>query len=71
MFNDKLFKAKAIEKGISMEQIAKYLGINVATLYRKINGSSDFSRSEIQQIWVLLALSASEINNIFFANKLT
>lgn len=65
MFNKAKFKAKVIEKGLTMECIAHELGINQATLYRKMNGSSDFFRTEIQTLCVLL-----DITNpieIFFA----
>lgn len=57
MFNKAKFKAKVIEKGLTMEYIAHKLGINQATLYRKMNGSSDFFRSEIQKLCVLLDIT--------------
>lgn len=70
MFNKAKFKAKVIERSLDMEDISKNLGINVATLYRKLNGNSDFTRSEIQKIKEALHLTLSEINEIFFAEEL-
>ena len=67
MFNEKKFKAKIIECGKSMTDIAKALGINEATLYRKVNGYSDFLRNELTIIRNELKLSIEEFENIFFA----
>lgn len=67
MFDSKKFKAKLIESGLTVTDIAKALGINEATLYRKINGSSDFSRNELTMIKAKLKLSIEEFENIFFA----
>lgn len=50
MFDSKKFKAELIIKGKNMKDIANVLGINEATLYRKVNGNSDFYRREIQII---------------------
>jgi len=66
MFNERLFKAKLIEKGFSISDVAGFLGINVATLYRKIRGESDFSRNEMVIIKVKLGITTEEFDNIFF-----
>lgn len=44
------FLAYLKEHDITVEQIASVLGISKTTLYRKLNGESDFYRSEIQAI---------------------
>lgn len=64
--NENILKAKMVECGITTEQLADLLGINSATLYRKMSGSSDFKRAEIQQISILLQLNSSEMCRIFF-----
>lgn len=69
MFNKLKFKATVIEKGKTMSELAQYLGINESTLYRKINGISEFSRDEIQKICCFLELE-SPVEN-FFAKELT
>lgn len=66
--NRQLFKARALLAGLSMEEIAKNLGINVATLYRKLNSKSDFTRAEIQALRGLLEITAQEVEDIFFAD---
>lgn len=48
MFNKRKFKAAVILAGKTLPDIAELLGINLATLYRKMNGESDFYRNEIQ-----------------------
>lgn len=68
MFDRNKFKAKIIESGLSVEKLANILGINVVTLYRKINGISDFSRSEIQIIRQTLNMSPQTMDEIFFAS---
>lgn len=67
MFNKKMFKAKCVEKGMSTRDIARILGINEATLYRKISGESDFTRNEIQVFRQALGLTSCEMDAIFFA----
>lgn len=54
MFNRMKFRIKVIEEGKTMRDVASFLGINTATLYRKMNGESDFFRSEIQELCTYL-----------------
>lgn len=67
MFDRKRFRAKVIEKGLTLQKIAEIMGIKEATLYRKMNGDSDFTRNEIQLFREKLGLSAAETDAIFFA----
>jgi len=68
MFNGNKFKAEIVKAGLSMEEIANHLGINAATLYRKIQGKSDFTRNEIAIFKDVLGLDMATIDSIFFAN---
>lgn len=70
MFNEKKFKAKLVECGLSVTDVAKALGINEATLYRKIKGTSDFSRNELTMIKSTLGMTISEFEEVFFACEL-
>ena len=70
MFDKNKFKARAIEKGISLKEIAYELGINPCTLYRKINRNGDFSRWEICLIAKILNLCDEDVKGIFFDEKL-
>lgn len=67
MFNQNLLKAKAIEKGIQFSSLAKAIGKNEATFYRKLSRDGDFSRFEIQCLTKTLGLSVKERDAIFFS----
>jgi transposase len=67
MLNEKLFRARIVAEGMSTEDVAKVIGCNVGTLYRKLNGTSDFTRNEIQLFKAAFHLSAEEVEQIFFA----
>ena len=68
MFQDNLFKAQLKAKRRTVKDIAEAVGVSEATLYRKINGTSDFTRNEIQLIRQYLNLCAEEVDEIFFAD---
>lgn len=70
MFDKNKFKGKIAEKGLNIGKVASLLGINEATLHRKINGQSDFNRSEIQMLREILDLDIEAAEDIFFAQKL-
>ena len=60
MFNRDLFRAKCIEHGIRTQDAAQIMGINPATLSRKMGGQSDFTRNEIQLFRAALHLTPQE-----------
>ena len=70
MFNRQLFRAKVIAAGYTLERIAVEIGINPATLNRKMNGESDFTRCEMHNIRRILRLTISDFEDIFFAPEL-
>lgn len=70
MFNSLEFNALLARNDKTKDDVAAVLGINPATLYRKVNGQSDFTRKEIQIIGKLFNLDAATINLIFFAPEL-
>lgn len=67
MFKSELLKAKMVAKGVSAEELADKIGINTVTLYRKINGKTEFTRSEMQIIKSVFSLNKGEMDAIFFA----
>lgn len=67
MFMVNLFKAKLKELNKTVPEIAAVIGVNQATLHRKMNGTSDFTRNEIQLMRYALGLTDEEMRNIFFA----
>lgn len=66
MFNKTFFKYAVDRSGHTMVEVANKLSINPATLYRKMNGDSDFTRLEIQGIKDFLGLTIKECDKIFF-----
>ena len=71
MFNRNKFRAKVVGAGLTLEEVARRIGINPSTLDRKMSGISDFSRNEIQILRKELSMTASECDEIFFADELT
>lgn len=68
MFDVKKFNAAIALKGETQKDAAKIMGINQATLYRKVNGISDFYRKEIDLFCAHYEASANEI---FFADHVS
>lgn len=62
----KLFKSKMALFGDTIISLAKSLNIHRLTLTEKINGNSDFKRSEISFFIEHWNLTASEVVQIFF-----
>ena len=54
-------------QGKTFEDLAKSLGINLSTFYRKLSGESDFTRNEIKIVRSELGLSIEDVDRIFFA----
>ena len=62
------FEVALVRAGVSRKQLAEYLGIDVSTLYRKIENDGAFTREEIVKIVELLKIDNPM--KIFFAPKL-
>lgn len=69
MFNKKAFHIAVIAADMTYEDVAKAIGINASTLYRKACGQSEFTRSEIQKICEVLRIESPM--EIFFGEELT
>lgn len=68
--NQTEFKVAQIRANVTKEDIANSLGINVSTVYRKFNGDSDFTLSELKTLKKTLNLSKDDIDRIFFSEEL-
>lgn len=64
MFEKNRFKAAMVMSGKTSKEVAKILGINESTLYRKINSEGNFTRKEIKILIDTLGLKNPE--EIFF-----
>lgn len=65
--NKQLLKEELRQKHMTLRDFAQYLGIHAATLYRKMNKTSDFTLPEIQKVRVLLGTNITI--SIFFVEQ--
>lgn len=65
MVNQKLFRYYVAIAGMTCDTLAKEIGMNPATLSRKINGKSDFTLEEMRGIRKALKLSDQEMTEVF------
>ena len=64
--NTALLEYRMKEKGKTIADMCEMLGISRSAFYRKRNGKSEFTQSEIQKIVVYLNIDSPV--EIFFAN---
>lgn len=69
MFDKKRLEAELVLQNISKAEFAKALGIDTSTLYKKMNGKSDWTLTEIRKTGEILG--KDKINTIFFAEKVS
>ncbi len=62
-------KEKISENRCSITELAMKIGIGRSTLYRKLNGGSNFTVKEVNSIVDALQLSKDESSDIFFRAK--
>jgi transcriptional regulator with XRE-family HTH domain len=67
MVNTRKLKGLLVEKGISVEGLAKAIGLNKSTLYRKLNGRCPVNIKDADLIARELQLSGLEASEIFFS----
>ena len=68
MVNTNKLRGKIVECGMNVSDLAEKIGIDKATLYRKINSGGDgFTIRDVNLIARALNLGFDEINSIFFA----
>ncbi len=69
MFDKRRFLAQLTLRGVTKKELARYLGINEVTLYRKIDNNGSFTREEISKMIPFLKIE--NVEEIFFAERLT
>lgn len=61
-------KAKFVERGVNVGDVANGMGISKDALYRRIKGDGEaFTIAEVDMLAKYLELSKDELNEIFFA----
>lgn len=70
MVNIELLKEKIRIKGYGPNSLAKKIGVDASTIYRRYaNNGADFTIEEVQAIADALDLTNVEFNNIFFPHR--
>ena len=64
-------KVARVRSGVSVDTLAQSMGVDRATVYRKLSGKSEFTLSELCAIKEQLDLDDFEFNSIFFNEQLT
>lgn len=67
MVNTDLLRIKIAEKKTNVTEVAERMGVDKATLYRRISDSGAFTIGEVEKITEILSLSHEEAISIFFA----
>lgn len=63
MINTELLKSKIASTGYKMSKVAALLNISKVSLWRKINGKTEFKQSEL--FTLIKLLNISDIRDIF------
>ena len=62
-------KGKIVESGLNQTWIAEQLGMTLATFNYKVNNKTEFKASEIKKLAEIRHLTADEVKELFFADK--
>lgn len=68
MVNLNKLKAKMVERGLTVREVAVQMGFDRSTLYRKMNDTQgeSFTVGEVRRLSEILELSPQDITEIFF-----
>lgn len=69
MYNYNKLLGKAKECGLTLEDIAGKIGLNVSTLSLKLNNKSEFRQKEMKAICELLNIHIKDISEYFFCSQ--
>ena len=69
MVNINKLKGKIVENGLTIGKLAKEIGLDKSTLYRKLNNDGEtFTIREANLICSVLGLTGKEATEIFLSN---
>ena len=63
-------RVEMVRAGKSVEDVSREIGVTAPTLYRKLDGKSDFFLAELKAIKKCLNLDDEAVKRIFFADEL-
>lgn len=58
-------RGKMVEKSVTVKSLAEALGINAATLYRRLKNPDEFTVGNVKIIAEILQLTVEEVEYIF------
>ena len=67
MVNTTLLRSAMVKKGTNVSEVAMQMGVDKATLYRRMADSGTFTVGEVEKLAKILDLSHDEAVSIFFA----
>lgn len=65
MVNTNKLKAKMVENGLLMCDVAKQLRMSRQAFSQKLNNKNDFALSEVKELTLILNLDTKDITDIF------
>lgn len=69
MVDVRKLKARVVEAGMTIPELANRMEMNPSTLYRKLkNNGEGLLVKDVDRIITIIDLPGGDINNIFFAN---
>lgn len=69
MVNVDLLRSEIVKKGINVSEVAAQMGVDKATLYRRMADSGTFTIGEVEKLTSILDLSHEAAIHIFFTNE--
>ena len=69
MVNKNEFRSVMIRHGENQSDVAKWLGMSVANLSKKLNGNGDWTVAQIMCVKKRYDLSPEDIDRIFFSSE--
>lgn len=69
MVNTRLLRSKIEDRKTTVSEVAAKMGVDKATLYRRISNGETFTIGEVGKITEILNLSHDEAVSIFFSSS--
>lgn len=70
MLNSRKLKARMVELGLTLKDVADALSVNRSTASLKLNGHRPLYLEDAEKLCDLLHISASEFGAYFFTNEI-
>lgn len=71
MVNVNKLKAKIVEKGMNIDELAKFSGLSKAKIYRRFKHPTEITVAEVDKMSDVLDIDEEEARSIFFARSVS